>query len=124
MTTVVRYKKGLRSAPSHWEKEKKKVMAMIPQFGLPKVFVTLSAAVSRWNELLVVLSNIVDSKIITEDEPKNINMTEKFRLIRSAPVTCSRYFDHRIKQPFKFENIIGGWSFSTQFPHISMGCTG
>jgi len=35
----------------HWEDEKKKVMAMIRQFGLPTFFLTLSAAKTRWPEL-------------------------------------------------------------------------
>ena len=48
--------RGLRSSPAHWEGEKKKDMAMIRQFSLPSFFVTLSAAETRWLELLVILA--------------------------------------------------------------------
>jgi len=58
--------KGLRSAPAHWEAEKKKVKAMIGHFGLRTFFITLSAAESKWNELLVILSLLLDSRDITE----------------------------------------------------------
>jgi len=58
--------KGLRSAPAHWEAEKKKVITMIRQFGLPTFFITLSAAESKRTELLVTLSLLLDSRHITE----------------------------------------------------------
>jgi len=76
--------KGLRSAPTHWEAEKK-VIAMIRQFGLPTFFITLSSAESKWNELLVILSLLLDSRDITEEEAAALSSAEKARLIRSAP---------------------------------------
>jgi len=88
--------KGLRSA--HWEAEKKKVIAMTRQFGLPTFFITLSAAESKWNELLVILSLLLDSRDITEEEAAALSCSEKARLIRSDPVTCCRYFDYRFRQ--------------------------
>jgi len=72
--------KGLRSAPSHWEAEKKKVIAMIRQFGLPTFFITLSAAKSKWNELLVILSILLDSRDITEEEAADLSSAEKARI--------------------------------------------
>jgi len=93
--------KGLRSAPAHWEAEKKKVIAMIGLFGSPTFFITLSAAESKWYELLVILSLLLDSKDITEEEAAALSSAEKARLIRSDPVTCSRYFDYRFRQLMK-----------------------
>ncbi|KAL7725677.1 hypothetical protein ACLKA6_013293 [Drosophila palustris] len=44
--------KGIRTSPAHWEAEKKKVMAMIRQIGLPTFFITLSAAETRVSSLV------------------------------------------------------------------------
>ncbi|XP_037820089.1 uncharacterized protein LOC119609402 [Lucilia sericata] len=92
--------KGVRSSPAHWEAEKKKAVAMIRQFGLPTFFITLSAAETKWTELLVILSKTVDNIDITEDEAVNLSFTEKARLIRTDSITCARYFDFRFRQLF------------------------
>jgi len=42
-----RIHKDIRTSPAHCEDEKKKVMAMTRQLGLPTFFITLSAAESR-----------------------------------------------------------------------------
>lgn len=93
--------KGLRSSPAHWEAEKKKVLAMIRQFGLPSLFITLSAAETKWTELLVILTKLVDKTDISEAEAAQLSNSEKARLIRTDPVTCSRYFDYRFRQMVK-----------------------
>ncbi|KAI8115970.1 hypothetical protein CVS40_11887 [Lucilia cuprina] len=61
--------KGIRSSPAHWEGEKKKVLAMIRQFGLPTFFITLSAAESQWPELLnsfPAVTNFINRFISTD----------------------------------------------------------
>jgi len=68
--------KGLRSAPAHWEAEKK-VIAVIRQFGLPTFLIALSAAESKWNELLVILSLLLASRDITEEEAAALSSAEK-----------------------------------------------
>jgi hypothetical protein len=100
--------KGIRTSPAHWEAEKKKVMAMIRQFGLPTFFITLSAAESRWGELLVILKRVVDKEEVTEEEALGLASNEKVRLIRTDPVTCVRYFDNRWRQLFKIMKKEGG----------------
>jgi len=67
--------KDTRTSPAHWE-DKKKVMAMIRQFGLPTVFITLSAAETRWPELIVLLKRNVDRVEITEEEALNLQFRE------------------------------------------------
>ncbi|XP_065370889.1 uncharacterized protein LOC135963037 [Calliphora vicina] len=100
--------KGIRSSPAHWEGEKKKVLAMIRQFGLPTFFITLSAAESQWPELLVILVKVVQNRVITEEEALNLTTQEKYNLIRLDPITSSRYFDQRIRHLFKhFKSAAG-----------------
>ncbi|XP_037825564.1 uncharacterized protein LOC119613607 [Lucilia sericata] len=100
--------KGVRSSPAHWEAEKKKAVAMIRQFGLPTFFITLSAAETKWIELLVILSKTVDNVEITEDDANNLSFAEKARLIRSDSITCARYFDFRFRQLFALFKMSNG----------------
>ncbi|XP_058983672.1 uncharacterized protein LOC131804637 [Musca domestica] len=100
--------KGVRSSPAHWEAEKKKVLAMIRQFGIPTFFITLSAAESQWPELIVILVKIAEGRNITEEEAMSFSTQKRYELIRSDPITCSRYFDHRIRHLFKSFTVNGG----------------
>ena len=45
--------KHLRSSPSYWKEKTKKVLAMVRQLGKCTFFITLSAAETKWKELLV-----------------------------------------------------------------------
>ena len=92
---------GDRSSPSFWQLKMKELMAMIRQIGKPDLFLTLSAAETRWNELLVILVRNLKNEVITEDQAKTMSFEEKCDLIRKDPVTCARYFDHRVRQLFK-----------------------
>lgn len=74
---------------------------MIRIFGLPSVFLTLSAAESKWPELLRILKSNVDSIEISAEEAMNLSFNEKARLIRSDAVTCALYFWNAFKQLFK-----------------------
>lgn len=53
--------KTLRNSPSYLEKRKKDLMAMIRQLGCPTWFVSLSAADTRWTDLLQILGELIDN---------------------------------------------------------------
>jgi len=97
-----------RSSPSFWEEKKRELLATIRQIGIPSIFLTLSAAETKWIELLIILAKIVDNREITDEEAINMEYEEKVRLISSYPVTCARYFDHRIRELFKLLKHING----------------
>ena len=67
------------------------------------VYISLSAADTKWPDLLSTLGKLVDQKSYTEQEIENMDWNNKTRLIRSDPVTCARYFDHRVH---KFMNTV------------------
>ena len=92
--TFLRYD---RSSPAFWELKKKEVMAMIRQLGCPTIFLTLSAAETKWSELIVILAQVLGNKVITLEEAEDISYENKCNLIRNDPVTCVRYFEHRLK---------------------------
>lgn len=82
----------VRSTPAYWKEQCKRVVAMVRQLGTSTVFLTLSAAETRWLELLVILKKVVDKENITEEQAANLSNAERTRLIRTDPVTCMRHF--------------------------------
>ncbi|KAG2192949.1 hypothetical protein INT47_004688 [Mucor saturninus] len=117
---------GVRSSSEYWKNQKKNSMAMIRQHGVPTVFVTVSAAESKWNELLCVLKKIIDDDVMTEEQADTLSFAEKARLLQSDPVTAARYFDHRFRElkktwaekdgPF-FGHEISEYFFRVEFQH-------
>lgn len=47
--------------------------------------------------LLICLSKLVNGKILSPNEVNSLTWEEKCILIKSDPVTCARYFDHRFQ---------------------------
>ena len=92
----------LRGSPPYWEKAKKDIFALIRQLGIPTWFCSFSAAETKWSPLLVTLGKLVENKQYSEEEVANLTWEQKCRLIKTDPVTCARYFDHRF-QRFLFE---------------------
>ena len=90
----------LRGSPPYWEQAKKDVFAMIKQLGMPTWFCSFSAAETKWAPLLKCLSKLVHNKVLTSEEVESLTWKEKCILIKSDPVTCARYFDHRFHSFF------------------------
>ena len=43
---------------------------------------------TKWEELLVILTKIVDKRIITEEDANALSWQERVRLIITDPITC------------------------------------
>lgn len=121
-----RFLKNFPSSPSYWEKEQIRMLAAIRQLGMPTFFITLSAAETRWPELLMNLSKLIDDKDISMDENIQLSFNERARLIQLDPVTCARYFDRRIRALLKLfkgkygifdENPVVNWHYRIEFQH-------
>ncbi|KAJ8043495.1 hypothetical protein HOLleu_10603 [Holothuria leucospilota] len=67
--------RSLRNSPPYLEKIKKDLMAMIRQLGFPTYFVSLSAAGTRWTDLLRILGMLVDNKEYTQEQLQNADWT-------------------------------------------------
>lgn len=92
-----RFLESFPTSPAYWQREGKEIRAMIRQLGLPSFFITLSAAETKWGQLLKVLKQVIDNEILSIGEAASLPFIEKARLIRSEPVICARYFDHRVR---------------------------
>ncbi|PJE78258.1 ATP-dependent RecD-like DNA helicase [invertebrate metagenome] len=86
----------LRNSPAYLSSRKKDVFAMIRQIGLPTWFMSLSSADTRWNELLKTLA-VLSGTPCSDQQIRNMTWSEKVKLVQKDPVTCSRYFDHRVQ---------------------------
>ncbi|XP_071810912.1 uncharacterized protein [Apostichopus japonicus] len=89
--------RSIRNSPPYLEKRKKDLLAMVRQLGFPTYFVSLSAADTRWLDLLKVLGQLVDNRTYTDAELENMNWQTRSRLVKSDPVSCVRFFDHRLQ---------------------------
>ena len=69
---------------------------MMIQLGTPTFFLTLSAAETKWEELLVILLKIVKNVDSNIEECRKLSFEEKSELIRKEPVICAKYFEHRL----------------------------
>ena len=79
---------------------KKDLFGMIKQLGLryQHGLYPLSAAETRWKDLLKSLGKFVDDVECTDEEVANFTWETQNRLIRADPVAVTRYFDHRVKK--------------------------
>ena len=71
---------------------------MIRQLGLPTWFTSLSAADTRWIDLLRVLAELNWKKTLSDEEIESLTWAEKNKLVQQDPVTCTRFFDHRVHE--------------------------
>ena len=88
----------LRNSPPYLEARKKDIFAMIRQLSLPTWFISLSAADTRWTDLLKMLAKLNDDAELTDTDIESMTWQEKTKLVQKDPVTCSRYFDHRVNE--------------------------
>jgi hypothetical protein len=91
----------IRSSPPYFEARRKYLFAMIRQLGLPAWFISLSAAETRWIDMLRTLGTLLDNNIYSDEEIENFTWIKKCDLIKADHVTCVRFFDHRIHTFFK-----------------------
>ena len=81
-----------------YSQEKKDIFAMIRQLSLPTWFMSLSAADTRWTDLLKMLAKLNNGVDYTDKDIEGLTWQEKTKLVQKDPVTCSRYFDHRVQE--------------------------
>ena len=84
--------KDIHNSSAYLAKKKKKAFAMIHQLDFPSLFISQSAAETKWLELLRALGQTVDNKTYTDTEIAQIDFETKSMLIRGDLATLVRYF--------------------------------
>ena len=74
--------KDIRNSPAYLAKKKKEAFAMIRQLKTPTLFISQSAAETKWPELLRALGQTVDNKTYTDTEIAQMDFETKSRLIK------------------------------------------
>jgi len=72
---------------------------MTRQLGPAHLFLTLSAAETRWVHLLQILSQVVDNVTMSDEDVNAMSWSTKCQLIQS-PVQCARHFDQSVHEFF------------------------
>ena len=88
--------RNLRNSPAYLEKRKKDAFAMIRQIGFPSLFISMSAAETKWPELLRAIGQL-NGEIFTDKQIAEMNTQKKFSLIRKDSATVVRYFHNRFQ---------------------------
>ena len=81
--------KNIRSSPPYFEHKKKELMAMIRQLGIPTLFISLSAADTKWVELLRSIYISIHKKNQTDAELDSMPWCDKCGHISKDPATCA-----------------------------------
>lgn len=89
--------KAIRSSPDFKQNCKRDLFAMIRQLGPPTFFLTLSAADTRWKELIGILYRIKTGDEFNDAVFAEMSSLERSQLIAGDPVTCARYYNRRIQ---------------------------
>ena len=108
----------LRNSPAYLDKRNKDAFAMIRQLGFPSLFISMSAAETKWPELLRALGKNVDKKINSNEEIESMNWDTKCRLLNEDSATVVRYFDQRFLQVFYLVVIISHTPISELTDHF------
>ena len=92
----------IRNSAAYSETKKEDVMAMIHQLGIPTIFFSLSAADTKWTNLLISLGKLLHNVTYTESDIESMTWAEKCTLISSHPAACARYFYNHVQKFFKY----------------------
>ena len=87
--------KDICNSPAYLAKKKKEAFVMIHQLKIPALFISQSAAETKWPEILRALGQTVDNKTYTDTGIAQMDFETKSRLIRGDSATLVRYFDNQ-----------------------------
>jgi hypothetical protein len=89
--------KQLRGTSDYDEQGKKEAFAMLRQLGPFTIFYTFSMADMKWPEFLRCLYKLAEGKDISLEDAARLPWKIKASLVRTDPVTSSRYHQHRME---------------------------
>ena len=117
--------KNVRSSPPYFEAKKRNIMAMIRQLGIPTLFISLSAADTKWTELLQSIYILTKKEEITLEQVEQMTWYQKCNLISKDSTTCALYFNNRVKKfvkhilksPHSPLGILQNYFYRVEFQH-------
>ena len=89
------------TSPAYFDAKKKHVMAMVRQLGIPTLFVSLSAADTKRDNLLISLGKPLINKNFSQVDLDTLEWEDKCDLISKHLTACARFFNNCVNKFFK-----------------------
>ena len=102
--------KTIRASSAFWQQKQKELMSMIRQLVCPTFFLTISAAETKWPELLRILKEILDDVKLPTDAVLELQWNERAELIMRDPITSARYLITSLRRYSEY--------FAQRFVHL------
>ena len=90
----------VKGTPAYWKNFLFEVLAMVKQLGLPTLFMTLSRADLRWNDLIHIISRLMKESM-SDDHIERLSYFDRCKILNSNPVLLARHFQYRVETFFK-----------------------
>ena len=87
---------GIKGKPAYLKKFSFDVLVIVKQLGCPTLFMMLSSADMRWNELISVIAKLNNFKL-SEGDIESILYHDKCKLLNSNPVLVARRFQYPVE---------------------------
>ena len=89
------FMRDIRGTQAYWNSVKIQLYAMFRTLGPPTFFITLSADVNNWTDVMVVLSKCKGQNL-SKEQASALSPSEKRALMMTNPVVTARHFAHRL----------------------------
>ena len=88
---------NVRGTAPYFKQMKLKLQALIRQLGSPQLFLTMSAAESKWQDLLLMLLQKERKSPVSMEEVDRMSKTEIYKLLSRNVVETTQHFSNRIR---------------------------
>ena len=95
--------KNVRGSPAYYQTMFYDVCAMVRQLGIPTWFMTLSSADILWPDMIQTIARQYGHNF-SDLDVKNMSSSERFKWLRTNPVTAARHFQYRLD--IFFSNVL------------------
>ena len=95
-----RFMKNVRGSPAYYQRIFYDLLAMIRQLGTPTWFLTLSAADTKWPDMIQTITKQYGVNYSDEDVA-GLSFEEKSNWLKRNPVTAARHFEFHLNVFFK-----------------------
>ena len=119
--------KTMRGTSSYYAQSKKNLMAMLRQKGCPTLFVTVSCAEYKWQELVRQILETEWNQPISMEYVDGLSNGERNKIITENAVQSTVHFQKRIEKLFslfKYDDIFEGFHVSNFYYRIEFQARG
>ena len=94
--------KTVRGTSPYYEAAKKNLMAILRQKGCPTLFLTLSCAEYKWDNLIKEILQVKEKRIVDINEVTNMSSSARNKLLIENPVISTLHFSKRMDKIFRY----------------------